>query len=61
MQMFKKRAAVFYRVKNHDRRRVNFRPDKTGAESLLNDFKNVPGKACLNGDDSNDAFVIVGN
>ena len=40
---------------------MNFRPDKTGAESLLNDFKNVPGKACLNGVDSNDAFVIVGN
>ena len=34
----------------------NFRPDKTPAASVLNDFKNIPGKACLNGVDNNDAF-----
>ena len=36
-------------------------PDKTRPASLLNDFKNVPWKACLNGVDNNDAFVNVGN
>ena len=32
----------------------------TRASSLLNDFKDIPGKACLNGVDNNDAFVNVG-
>ena len=36
-------------------------PMKTAAASLLNDFKDIPGKACLNGVDNNDAFVNVGN
>ena len=36
-------------------------PDKTRPTSLLNDLKNIPGKACLNGVDNNDAFVNVGN
>ena len=36
-------------------------PDKTRPASLLNDFKNIPGKACLNGVDNNDTFVNVGN
>ena len=27
----------------------------------VNDFKDIPGKACLNGVDNNDAFVNVGN
>ena len=36
-------------------------PDKTRPASLLNDLKNVPGKACLNGVDNNDAFMNVGN
>ena len=40
---------------------IDFRPDKTAAASLLNDFKDIPGKACLNGVDNNDAFVNVGN
>ena len=35
--------------------------DKTRPASLLNDFKNIPEKACLNGVDNNDAFVNVGN
>ena len=47
--MFNKRAGVFYR---------GIGP--RGA-SLLKDFKNIPGKACLNGVDNNDAFVNVGN
>ena len=37
----------------------DFRPDKTRAASLLNDFKIISGKACLNGVDNNDAFVNV--
>ena len=36
-------------------------PDKTQPASLLNDFKDIPGKACLKGVDNNDAFVNVGN
>ena len=36
-------------------------PDKTRPASLLNDFKNIPGKVCLKGIDNNDAFVNVGN
>ena len=39
----------------------SLRPDKTAAASLLNDFKDIPGKAGLNGVDNNDAFVNVGN
>ena len=47
--MFNKRAGVFYRG-----------IEPRGA-ILLKDFKNIPGKACLNGVDNNDAFVNVGN
>ena len=36
-------------------------PDKTQPASLLDDFKDTPGKACLKGVDNNDAFVNVGN
>ena len=36
-------------------------PDKTQPASLLNDFKDIPGKACLKGVHNNDAFVNVGN
>ena len=36
-------------------------PDKTRPTSLLNDFKNIPGNACLNGVDYNDTLVNVGN
>ena len=36
-------------------------PDKTRTASLLNDFKNIPGKVCFNGVDNNDAFVNVVN
>ena len=36
-------------------------PDKTQPASLVNNFKNIPGKACLKGVDNNDAFVKVGN
>ena len=49
--MFNKRAGGFYHLY----------PDKTRPVSLLNDFKNVAGKVCLNGVDNNDAFVNVGN
>ena len=35
--------------------------NKTGPGSLLNDFKNIPGKVCLNGVDNNDTFVNVVN
>ena len=34
---------------------------KPDLASLLNDFKNILGKACLNGVDDNDAFMNVGN
>ena len=37
-----------------------FYPGKTRPASLLNDLKNIPGRACLDGVD-NDAFVNVGN
>ena len=52
--MFNKRSGVFYR-------RVALYPDKTRPASLLNDFKNIPGKVCLNGVYNNDAFVNVEN
>ena len=39
-----------------------FRPDKTCAGSFLNDFKNIPGKACVKRVHNNyNAFVKVGN
>ena len=40
---------------------ASYPPDKTQPASLLNDFKDIPGKACLKGADNNDAFVNVGN
>ena len=43
------------------RSRVALYPDKTRTASLLNDFKNIPGKVCFNGVDNNDAFVNVVN
>ena len=46
--MFNKRAGGFYHLY----------PDKTRPVSLLNDFKNIAGKVCLNGVDNNDAFEI---
>ena len=52
--MFNKRSGVFYR-------QVALYPDKTRPASLLNDFKNIPGKVCLNGGYNNDAFVNVEN
>ena len=55
--MFKTRAAVFYR----ETQPSGFRPDKTRATSFLNDFKNIPGKACVKRVHNNDAFVNVGN
>ena len=50
---------MFYRVENHEQNASDFRPDETRAASLLNDFKIISGKACLNGVDNNDAFVNV--
>ena len=58
--MFNKRAAAFYRF-NHEPKARDFRPCKTLAASLLNEFKGISGKACLHGVDNNDAFVNVGN
>ena len=55
--MFSKRAGWFYRGTKPRGEASN----KTRPASLLNDFKNIPGKACLNGVDNNDAFVNVGN
>ena len=57
--MLHKRAGVFYRG-------INFAswlytPIRTRPASLLNDFKNIAGKSCLNGVDNNDAFVNVAN
>ena len=34
---------------------------KIRSVSLLNDFKNIPGKGRLNGVDNNNAFVNVGS
>ena len=34
-------------------------PIRLCASSLLNDIKDISGKACLNGVDTNDAFVNV--
>ena len=59
--MFKKRTGVFYRVSNHEAQPSGFRPDKTRAASFLKGFKNIPGKACVNGVHNNYAFVNVGN
>lgn len=52
--MFNKRSGVFYR-------RVTLYPNETRPVSLLNDFKNIPGKVCLNGVNNDDTFVNVGN
>ena len=46
--MFNKRAAAFYRF-NHEPKASDFRPCKTLAASLLNEFKGISGKACLHG------------
>ena len=58
LEMFKKRAGVFYRGEAQP---SGFRPDKTRAASFLNGFKNIPGKACVNGIHNNYAFANVGN
>ena len=39
----------------------DFRPDKTRPASFLNDYKNIPGKACVKRVHNNGAFVNVGN
>ena len=51
--MFKSQAVVFASS--------GFRPDETRAASLLNGFKNIPGKACAKRVHNNDAFLNVGN
>ena len=45
--MFKKRAGVFYRVKDHEAAPRGFRPDKARAASVFNSFENIPEKACV--------------
>ena len=57
--MLNKRAGVFYRGINFAS--LLYTPMKTRPASLSNDFKNIPGKSCLNGVDNNDAFVNVAN
>ena len=52
---------MFYRVENHELKASDFRPDRTGAASLLNVFKDISGKACLSGVDNKNAFVNVRN
>ena len=52
---------MFYRDLNHEAQPSGFRPDKTRAASLLNGFKNIPGKACVNRVHNNYAFVNAGN
>ena len=52
---------MFYQDLNHEVQPSGFRPDKTGAVSFINSFKNIPGKACGKRVHNNDAFVIVGN
>ena len=52
---------MFYRGENNEAQPSGFRPDKTRAASLLNGFKNIPGKACVKRVHNNDAFVNVGN
>ena len=37
---------------------IGFRSDKTHAASLLSDFKDISGKACLKGVDNNDALIL---
>ena len=57
--MLHKRAGVFYRGINFAS--WPYTPIKTRPASLLNDFKNIPRKSCLNGVDNNHAFVNVAN
>ena len=52
---------MFYWVKNHEAQPSGFRPDKTRAANFLNDFENIPGKACVNRVHNNYAFVNIGN
>ena len=58
--MFNKQAGGFYGgIKPLGL--VAISPYETRHASLLNDFKNIPGNACLNRVDNNVAFVNVGN
>ena len=59
--MFKTRAVAFYRDLNPQSQPSCFRPHKTRAASLLNGFKNIPGKACVKRVHNNDTFENVGN
>ena len=59
--MFKTRTAVFYQDVKPRGAAKWFRPDNTHAASVLNGFKNIPGKACVKRVHNNDAFVNVGN
>ena len=59
--MFRKRAGVFYRVKDHEAAPRGFRPDKARAASVFNGFENIPEKACVNRFHNNYASVNVGN
>ena len=43
------------------RRQVILDPIKKRVGSLLNDFKDILGEACVGGVHNNDAFVNVGN
>ena len=52
---------MFYRDLNHEAQLSGFRRDNIRAASFLNDFKNIPGKACVERVHKKDAFVNVGN
>ena len=53
--MFNKQAAVF--LQSRAAKASDFRSDKTRAACLVNDFKDISGKAHLSGVDNHDALV----
>ena len=56
------RAGGFYRgIKPRGKTEWLYTTIKPDPASLLNDFKNIRGKACFNGVDNNDVFVNAGN
>ena len=58
MLCLKHEQQCFIGTENHEAQPRGFRPDKTRA-SLLNGFKNIPGKACVKRVHDNDAFLNV--
>ena len=52
---------MFYWDFNHEAKLSGFRLDKTHAAIFLNDFKNIPAKACVKRVHNNDAFLNIEN